>query len=893
MHGDSEQPKMGAGFSQAESRLHAAELRAFMLRATVQVEQAVFPLLDGLLYDLQTRIERSRSNGERQQLSDAFVALHKRKPTVQAQFSKYLREFVEAEISKDPSSQQSYSTAKINYQSLELVDDDLMAEEIEAKKTALKIDTSSEWELREVTALINALQELEELDVERNPLRPDVLSKALYRAMKSSADDSQTRRILVNSMGDALAKAMPGCYQKIAAELKKRNIKPLEYVARTSLGSGSMMGMDAGDQPARPLEQALLNEMTQEAQIHATMTLTESLQSTISTVFGLISQLGVPAQASLNSGQAIAPGKGSSARVDAFYDSGYNSHAGPRSRGGTPSQQGPDSIRGWYSSQGTPSRRGPHSRLSDLLMDLRGTVWGAPTDVRSVSVRNARGFGDSGFADSVRNARSFASTETHRPSAFGPVSEGAMLNPVKAHLRQLQEATQEPFRMTIEIVAQVFDAILGDKFLQPLAARLIARLQLPLLDVALSDANLFARADHPLHALVNRLGATAIAFDVYESGPGQRFYAAALTVVEGILDSDFKALETYRTALDKLNAFVKHEGQPDNPFHADAAHILAIKEQAWQLEHHLSAQVTPVIEGMPIPTFLRDFFLQTWVRTQVEAVLRYGEKSPESHRFSRMCSDLVWSVIPKVTNEEKRQLVAALPHLMRDVNDAFSMLKWPALAQKDFRSKLIDHQARAMKWGEAAPDSASLPIPALPTPESGQAAIAQLKGMTVPTLEEMQASMMGMHELAESRLNFTDVERIVTGFMSDDAVQQAASSDVPLFEQASSSTGQAPTSPPPALDQEISLQQSRSMQTGDAYDICIAGVWRKYRLAWVSDLRGIYLFEDCKDVKSKLSLTAHTVMGLWQRDHIRPFEKQALMSRAIEATRLKLLAAHT
>jgi Protein of unknown function (DUF1631) len=888
MQGDSDLGKMGAGFSHAESRLHTAELRAFMLRATVQVEQSVFPMLEMLLGDLQQRIEKSRTNSERQQLSDAFVALHKRKPTVQALFSKYLRELIEREISRD-SNELKPTLANIDYQGLELVNDELMAEEIEAKRTALKIETSSEWELREVTALINALQELDELDDARNPLRPEVLSKALYKAMKSSADEPQTRRILLNSLGDILAKEMPGCYQKIAAELKKRNIKPLEYITRVSQGSGSMTGMDLGDLNSRSLEQAMLNEMTQEAQIHATMTLSESLQSTISTVFGLVAQLGggVPPSGSAVS-QHQAPHQAS------------HSLRGPDTRGG-----GGDSLSGWHTSQGMPSRRGAQSRLSDLLMDLRGAVWGAPTDVRSVSVRHARGFGDSGFADSVRNARSFASTEPHRPSAFGPVSEGAMLNPVRAHLQQLQEVTQEPYRMTIEVVAQIFDAILADKLLQPLAARLVARLQLPLLDVALSDGNLFARADHPLHALVNRLGATAIAFDVYESGPGQRFYAAALTVVEGILDSDFKALETYRTALDKLNAFIKHEGLADNPFHSDAAHILTIKEQGWLLEHHLSGQVSPIIEQLKIPEFLKLFFSQTWVRAQVEAVLRYGEKSPESHRYSRMCSDLVWSIVPKASNDDRRQLVAALPHLMRDVNDAFSLLKWPALAQKDFRAKLIEHQARAMKGNsdDTNPDSASQ---ALLTPESGMVAIQALKSLNVPTLEEMQASLIGVQDLDEQRLSFTDVERIVTGFLSDEQARQSPEMDVPLFgdevkAHGASAKAAAPVSADPLalptiahdIGLEIGLEKCRSMQLGDAYELCLQGSWRKHRLAWVSPLRGLYLWDDCKDVKRKSTLTASTLSGMWEREEIRPFEKQSLMSRAIEATRRQLLAAHS
>jgi hypothetical protein len=468
-----------------------------------------------------------------------------------------------------------------------------------------------------------------------------------------------------------------------------------------------------------------------------------------------------------------------------------------------------------------------------------------------------------------------------------------MLNPVRAHLQQLQEATKEPYRLTIEVVALMFDAILADKLLQPLAARLIARLQLPLLDVALSDPDLFTRTTHPLHALVNRLGNAAAAFDVYETGPGQRFYAAALSIVEEILEGDFLSLETYRGALDKLNAFVKHEAQIDNPFHSDAAHVLAAKELSVHLEHHLSTQVTPLIQQMPIQAFLRDFFLQTWVRAQVEAVLRYGEKSPESHRYSRMCSDLVWSVQPKTTADDKRQLVAALPHLMRDVNEAFALLKWPALAQKEFRGRLIEHQARAMKGlGEDGE-----PIAEGYRSEEGERAIAALKSLAIPAMEELQARTIDPASLNADECAFTEAERNVTGFLRDDEVSEAALADVPLFEEPEQDSPDTEDESPtenefPSLDGEIGQEKNRAMNSGEAFKVKIGGEWRKLRLAWVSDMRSFYLFDDCADVKHKFTFSSKTLARLWVDEEIHLFETESLMARAIAATRKSLLAPH-
>lgn len=883
----------GAG----SNALRTAELRVFLLRAATHIEQTIFPLLEKMLGELQQKIESSRSNVERQQLSDAFVALHKRKPLVQAQFSKQLREAIERELTPVGSPNKP-TIADISVQGLAIVDDEQINEEIEAKRTALKILTHAEWELREATSYINALQGLEEMDQRQNPLRPEIISLVLHRALIGVSEDKSTIRLLENNLGESLSKAMSEGYRRVADDLKRRNVKPLEYAARQSEGTGYISGMDAGPSLSSPLEQTLIGGISQEIQAQTAMSLTQSLEGALSAVFGLAAGSGAAGVALAGSvPRYYGPSSYESADVGMDSQRGPMSRSGPSSGGGVYSRQGPDSIGGWSTSQGMNSRRQATSRLAEMLLDLRGRVWGAPTDVRSVSVRNARGFGDSGFADSTRNARSFASTEPFKPSTFGASTEGAMLNPVRAHLQQLQEATTGPFRMTIEVVALLFDEILSDKKLQPLAARLIARMQLPLLDVALTDPNLFTRPDHPLHALINRLGSAAAAFDIYESGPGQRFYAAALTIVEEILESDFQSLETYRNALDKLNAFLKHEALVDNPFHTDAAHMLASKEIASLMSRHLSKRTEPLVAGLSIPEFLKVFFSRTWVPAQVEAVLRFGEKSPESHRFSRLCSDLVWSIQPKISAEEKRQLVAALPHLMRDINEAFEMLKWPPLEQKEFRARLIEHQARAMK---TLPEEEADNLRRI---EESRQVINDLKNMSVPTLEELHATAMESASQEEFEYEFTDAEKSLTGYITFDELTLRPQTDVLLFDEvenalANNKTEENPVDKEegsmnfPTIDAEVAQEQNRSLLPGLAYEVNIHGLKRKLRLAWISDMRSLYLFDDCSDAKRKTTLSARSLAHLWLTKAIDEFESEPLMGRAITAARKHLLAPH-
>ncbi|MFX7408689.1 DUF1631 family protein, partial [Acinetobacter baumannii] len=76
-------------------------------------------------------------------------------------------------------------------------------------------------------------------------------------------------------------------------------------------------------------------------------------------------------------------------------------------------------------------------------------------------------------------------------------------------------------------------------------ARQIARLQLPVLRVALKDMGFFSSRKHPVRKLVNRIASLAASFDDFEDGAGKETLARVSALVQDIVEGEFDQMALY------------------------------------------------------------------------------------------------------------------------------------------------------------------------------------------------------------------------------------------------------------------------------------------------------------------------------------------------------------
>ena len=167
----------------------------------------------------------------------AFAQIHilESRDLFLASFAAALQDSVAADVEARPATPVA-GKAETDWQSISLVDEDQIEERISFGRIGQLIAHRCEAELRELDGYMNALLQTGWADPDRNPLRGQILGLALHKAIEKITDEPDTQKIFARELGQAMANAMPACYQAITADLKQRGIRPTDVAMRPTDG---------------------------------------------------------------------------------------------------------------------------------------------------------------------------------------------------------------------------------------------------------------------------------------------------------------------------------------------------------------------------------------------------------------------------------------------------------------------------------------------------------------------------------------------------------------------------------------------------------------------------------------------------------------------------------
>lgn len=179
---------------------------------------------------------------EREEFLAAQFELNKRHSAYVMTFNERLDDGVLRELRRLESSPSKFnSKLGSTWQSLTLVDDREVENQVTADRIALNLQHECEWELRELdTLLMGLLHTASRSDGEyRNPLRPELIGKSMVTACDAVSERPEVRRLLTEHMGRSLASAMPTLYGAIVQELKSAGVRAPEMTVRGVQGPGN------------------------------------------------------------------------------------------------------------------------------------------------------------------------------------------------------------------------------------------------------------------------------------------------------------------------------------------------------------------------------------------------------------------------------------------------------------------------------------------------------------------------------------------------------------------------------------------------------------------------------------------------------------------------------
>ncbi|TJZ76130.1 DUF1631 family protein [Chitiniphilus eburneus] len=277
--------------------------------------------------------------------------------------------------------------------------------------------------------------------------------------------------------------------------------------------------------------------------------------------------------------------------------------------------------------------------------------------------------------------------------------------------------------MTFDLVSMLFDRLFEDPHLANVAKGLLARLQIPVLKVALLDTDFFAKKQHPARRVVDLL---EHAFQDREGEPSANDPEMAMfhDAVSWIVDHFEDDLGAFDIALGKIESYYADLEAGAEARTQDAAQDLILHEVRELSTTTAGALVDQRLERDPDAPELVRSFLSDWWRGALAAVYGpEGEQGADFAKYTRVMDELLWSLRPKRTPEERLQLVNMLPPMLKVLEQGAKRAEMPLDASRAFFAQLVQCHAMAIRSGlraaatEAASAASTAQEPMAPRPQ--------------------------------------------------------------------------------------------------------------------------------------------------------------------------------
>ena len=399
---------------------------------------------------------------------------------------------------------------------------------------------------------------------------------------------------------------------------------------------------------------------------------------------------------------------------------------GPASRALEQSQEALSSMRGMAqtSGRGMPSRMAPPGSAYGMahgagmsggmtpLARARQRAYGVVGQLRRLMSTSATGFdmvnappASAALAHALAahrvQAETYYSTVGGAVPDYSPAAVVQLAGVVRNRATEFKKkADTEGEKAIIEVVALMFQSILAEDRI-PSAVRVwFARLQVPVLRVALAEPEFFSNLNHPARQLIDRMGSCALGFDA-ASISGSALEAEVKRIVQVIEQYPETGRRVFQLVYDEFEKFLAKfltEKQSTSRLVSVAQQV----EQKEALAINYTIELRTMLKDMPVRDEIREFLFKTWAEVLALSAVREGPQHADTVSFKRTAADLVWAASAKPNRSERAQVIQSLPGLLQRLRQGLALLGVTGAPQDAQVKALTDTLAEAFLSKTAA-----------------------------------------------------------------------------------------------------------------------------------------------------------------------------------------------
>lgn len=249
-------------------------------------------------------------------------------------------------------------------------------------------------------------------------------------------------------------------------------------------------------------------------------------------------------------------------------------------------------------------------------------------------------------------------------------------------------------QLTVEIVSLVFDYIYNDRRLPDVVKQQLLRLQVVAVKAALIDRSFFARRQHPMRRLIDRISDLATDPDA-DIDDDSTLAAGIAEIVDWILVNFDDDLATFEDAMKRIDHLSHAEAERRATRLAELTRAAERLDALGVAEEEASTEIALRIDAVT-PAFVREFLYHTWTRVLAHARVD-GECGGADWAGSLHTAELlIWSVAPKVP-EDIARLASLLPRMIGAVVKGLQGVGLEQSLRERFLNELLQWHTRAIQ----------------------------------------------------------------------------------------------------------------------------------------------------------------------------------------------------
>ncbi len=418
-----------------------------------------------------------------------------------------------------------------------------------------------------------------------------------------------------------------------------------------------------------------------------------------------------------------------------------------------------------------------------------------------------------------------------------------LLEEMNLRKQAMKRAAETPVeRATIEIVALLFQSILTEERIPPVVRVWFARLQMPVLRVAVGEPDFFATVDHPARRLIDRMGACVMGFDASANAVSDVLEGEIKRVVQVVEAYPDTGRRVFQTVLTEFERFLENYFKSENEVTKRGVSLAQQVEQRETLAIQYTIELRKMLNEVPVQEGVRQFLFQVWADVLALAAVRNGAQSEATKAMRKAAADLIWLAGAKVSREERADVIRRLPALIKQLREGMEAAGVPAPKRDEHVRSLNDSLAAAFSAKAAA-------IP----PER---------------FEELRERLEALEELLPDAADVQLDQTLMLDISGDD------SGDLEVV-------GEGGSMPTPAM-----LSWARELQVGSWYMLEHSERNEAVQLAWQGMRRHLSLFVTASG--RCLLFEQHRLASFLQAGLLLPAQEEALTVRATRTALAKL-----